>query len=32
LLGIPQKLWKDRHMAHHAGVEWRLRGSRQLIS
>jgi hypothetical protein len=31
MLGIPQTLWRDRHMAHHAGVEWRLRVSRQLI-
>jgi hypothetical protein len=30
LLGIPQTLWRDRHLAHHAGVEWRLRVSRQL--
>ena len=28
LLGIPQTLWRDRHLAHHAGVEWRLRISR----
>src|ERR1700723_1932774 len=31
LLGIPQTLWRDRHLAHHAGVEWRLRLSRPLI-
>jgi hypothetical protein len=30
LLGIPQTLWRDRHLAHHAGVAWRLRVSRQL--
>jgi fatty acid desaturase len=24
LMGIPQTLWRDRHLAHHAGVEWRL--------
>ena len=24
LLGIPQRLWRDRHLAHHAGVEPRL--------
>jgi hypothetical protein len=30
LLGIPQSLWRDRHLAHHAGVEWRLRISGQL--
>ena len=27
LLGIPQTLWSDRHLAHHAGIEWRLRVS-----
>ena len=31
LLGIPQTLWRDRHLAHHAGVRWRLRLSRQLV-
>ncbi|HWB82883.1 MAG TPA: fatty acid desaturase [Bryobacteraceae bacterium] len=31
LLGIPQALWRDRHLAHHAGVEWRLHLSRRLI-
>jgi hypothetical protein len=31
LLGIPQTLWRDRHMAHHAGLAWRLRISRQLV-
>lgn len=30
LLGIPQSLWRDRHLAHHAGVRWRLRPSAQL--
>ena len=25
LLGIPQSLWRDRHLAHHAGVAWRPR-------
>src|SRR6266700_2775840 len=30
LLGIPQSLWRDRHLAHHAGVAWRLRPGRQL--
>jgi hypothetical protein len=24
LLGIPQTLWRERHLAHHAGREWRL--------
>src|ERR1700728_512580 len=31
LLGIPQKLWRDRHMAHHAGARWRFRLSSQLV-
>jgi len=31
LLGIPQTLWRDRHLAHHAEVEWRLRLSRRLV-
>jgi Fatty acid desaturase len=31
LLGIPQTLWRDRHLAHHAGVVGRLRVSRQLV-
>src|SRR5580658_3880342 len=31
LLGIQQTLWRDRHLAHHAGIEWRLRLSRRLI-
>lgn len=30
LLGIPQTLWRDRHLAHHAGVQWKLRLSQQL--
>jgi Fatty acid desaturase len=30
MLGVPQRLWRDRHLAHHAGVKWRLRVSRQL--
>ncbi len=29
-LGVPQALWRDRHLAHHAGRTWRWRGSRQL--
>jgi hypothetical protein len=32
LLGIPQTLWRDRHLAHHAGVEWRLHLSRRLVA
>lgn len=30
VLGIPQTLWRDRHLAHHAGVQWKLRLSQQL--
>jgi hypothetical protein len=29
VLGIPQRLWRDRHLAHHAGAKWRLRLPRQ---
>src|SRR5262245_26355595 len=32
LLGIPQTLWRDRHLAHHAEVRWRLRWSRRLLA
>jgi len=28
--GIPQRLWRDRHLAHHGGRPWRWRWSRQL--
>src|ERR1700737_3449724 len=31
LLGIPQTLWRERHLAHHAELPWRLRVSRQLV-
>ena len=31
LLGVPQRLWRDRHLAHHADVRWRLKWSRQLL-
>lgn len=31
LLGFPQLLWRDRHLAHHAGVPHRLRLSGELI-
>jgi hypothetical protein len=31
LLGIPQSLWRDRHLAHHAAVQWRLRVYPQLM-
>lgn len=30
ILGIPQTLWRERHLAHHAGVRWRWRISPQL--
>lgn len=30
LLGVPQTLWRQRHLAHHAGRPWRLRLSRSL--
>ena len=30
LLGIPQSLWRDRHLAHHAGIPRRLNVSREL--
>jgi len=30
LLGIPQTLWRDRHLAHHAERAWRLHLSRRL--
>src|SRR3954469_24846943 len=30
LLGIPQAAWRDRHLAHHAGVPPRIRASRAL--
>jgi hypothetical protein len=32
LLGIPQTLWRDRHLAHHANIEWRLRLSLPLVA
>src|SRR5882724_6201566 len=31
LLGIPQALWRERHLAHHSGVAWRLRVSPRLV-
>jgi len=31
LLGIPQTLWRDRHLAHHAEAAWRIRWSRRLV-
>ncbi|MDQ3622804.1 MAG: fatty acid desaturase [Verrucomicrobiota bacterium] len=30
VLGIPQALWRQRHLAHHANVTWRLRLTPQL--
>lgn len=32
LLGIPQALWRERHLAHHAATRWQLRLSAQLVS
>jgi hypothetical protein len=32
LLGIPQRLWRDRHLAHHADVSWRPSYSFQLAA
>jgi hypothetical protein len=32
LLGVPQALWRDRHLAHHAGRPWRLRLGRRLLA
>ena len=31
LLGVPQRLWREGHLAHHADVRWRLKWSRQLF-
>jgi hypothetical protein len=31
LLGVPQRLWRQRHLAHHAGRPWRLRPEPQLL-
>ena len=30
VLGVPQRLWRDRHLAHHGGRNWHWRWSRQL--
>jgi hypothetical protein len=30
VLGVPQRLWRDRHLAHHSDRPWRWRWSRQL--
>jgi Fatty acid desaturase len=32
LLGVPQTLWRERHLAHHAGVSSRARLTRPLIA
>ncbi len=32
LLGIPQRLWRDRHLAHHANRRWRFSWSNQLAT
>ena len=31
LLGIPQALWRSRHLAHHVGAAWRLEVTRDLV-
>jgi len=32
LLGIPQMIWRERHLAHHAGRAWSPRWSQSLVS
>jgi hypothetical protein len=32
LLGVPQTVWRDRHLAHHAGIPWRIHLSRQIAA
>jgi hypothetical protein len=32
LLGVPQSIWRDRHLAHHAGVGWRLKPTWQMAA
>jgi hypothetical protein len=32
LLGVPQSIWRGRHLAHHAGVAWRPRPGTQLVA
>src|SRR2546430_2743525 len=32
LLGFPQSVWRDRHLAHHAGRTFRLRFSRDVVA
>src|SRR3972149_421473 len=31
LLGFPHEVWRERHLAHHAGLAWRPRLCRQLL-
>src|SRR5205814_479604 len=31
LLGIPQSLWRSRHLAHHADRDWKLKLTPQLL-
>ncbi|HKB03291.1 MAG TPA: fatty acid desaturase [Gemmataceae bacterium] len=31
VLGIPQTVWRDRHLAHHAGVPWKPRLTRPVL-
>ncbi|MEM7397136.1 MAG: fatty acid desaturase [Verrucomicrobiota bacterium] len=32
LLGLPHRVWRDRHLAHHGERPWRCRASKQLVS
>src|SRR5687767_14151177 len=32
IMGIPQTLWRDRHLAHHARRAWRFRAAPQLAA
>jgi hypothetical protein len=32
LLGVPQSIWRGRHLAHHAGIVWRPRFTGQLAA
>ncbi len=32
LLGVPQSIWRGRHLAHHAGVAWRFKPSVQMAA
>src|SRR6185503_14987564 len=32
LLGLPQTMWRDRHLAHHAGRPWRFRWSKRMVA